>query len=155
MRKTKQPDSDGGRIAKYIKAERIYASSELIADLCEDGVTEANARQIIGRGSNNDGIWRSEHLRLPRNERLFARKSLVESPDFLAAVGEKLRRTSRKGLARCLNALAEHFVLHKIDVIRLLAVSLAGELPTGAARVSLYENELQGLGELGVKTILT
>lgn len=129
---------------------KVYTSSDLIALLGKVRVTSENARQILRRQAKDDGVWRSEKLKLANNERLFAATSTLETPDFIANVAEKVSHTKRKGLARCLSALSTRHVLHRLDVIRLLAVS-----PSTAANVGtrLYEAELEGLKELGIRII--
>src|SRR5688500_11545194 len=127
---------------------KVHTSSELIELLGKSGVTGDNARQIIRRRAKADGLWRSEKLRLANNERLFAGASTLKTPGFLMSVSEKLGRTKRKGMARCVAALSERHVLNKIEVIRLLAVSPVQ--PRGAAPKRLYEGELEGLKELGI-----
>lgn len=143
----------GNRLAKYLDRGQVLTSSELVERLKHEGASDANARQIISRNSNTNGVWRSEELRLARDERLFAEKQFVGTPAFLIAVGEKLRKTSRQGFARCVIALAKDAVLHRVNVIRLLAAPTEMEMSDNPPRGVLYENELAGLRELGVRLI--
>src|SRR4051794_36574288 len=101
----------------YLRDEDILTSSELIARLIKTGCTEANARQLIRRNSNGREVWRSEKLRLPKDERLFADARFAQTPTFFRAVGRKLAQTSRAAFARCLETLGEREALHKIDVM--------------------------------------
>ncbi len=143
----------GNPLAAYLHGGRVLTSSDLIALLRKTGASEANARQIIGRNSNTEGVWRSENLKLARDERLFAEQRHVGSASFFAAVGERLRNTSRHGLARCVAALATHGVLHRIDVMRLLAVSVESDKPANSRPGPSYSDEVESLRELGVQLV--
>jgi len=143
----------GNRLLSYLCGGRVCTSSELIRHLMSEGVGAVNARQIISRQSNTDGVWRSTHVRLEGGERLFAERSAVGSPVFFKNIGEKLKKTSRHGLARCVAALGTHQVLHRVNVIRLLAVSIGAESTAIGRLAHLYENELAGLRELGARII--
>lgn len=136
-------------------ADRVLTSSELIEQLQQSGFSADNARQLISRQANKNGIWRSENLRLPRDERLFAESNAVGTPPFFAKVGQKLRSTSRHGIARCVAALATHGVLHRVDMLRLLAVASAADLAGNSRRRrSLdYSDEVRSLQELGVRLV--
>ncbi len=153
MIRTTRKKAEGKTLLKYLEGGQVRTSSELARLLMNEGVGGVNARQIISRQSNTDGVWRSEHLRLARDERLFAEQSLVGSPGFFSKVGQKLQQTSRHGLARCVAALGTHHVLHRVNVIRLLAVSIAAESADSMRLTRLYENELAGLQELGATVI--
>ena len=148
------PDSAGSKLSPHISGRRLLTSSELVARLQGQGLSEQNARQFIRRHSNVNGVWRSEKLRLARDERLFADSSFVGCPDFYVAVGKKLMETSRQGLGRCLIALGKVHILNKIEAMRLLAVcdrAAGSHAPNHASR--LYQHELEGLHELGVRVI--
>jgi hypothetical protein len=127
----------------------VLTSAELIERLKKDGLTADNARQVLRRNSGNGEIWRSENLRLPNDERLFAARSLLQTSDFLSCAGAKIRMTSRHGLSRCLLELGKHLALHKVDVMRLLAVS---DQPQSKSK-RVYESELSALEELGLVRI--
>jgi hypothetical protein len=137
-------------LTKHLHGSGVLTSSELIARLCADGLTEPNARQVLSRYSNRAGIWRSERLRLRNDERLFAEKSLLTDSGFCRLVAEKLRNTNRWGMARCLEGLATERVLHKVNVYRLLAVSPDGNEQNGRR---VYQSELAGLKEIGVRVL--
>jgi hypothetical protein len=129
----------------------LLTSSELIARLRAEGLSEENARQVIRRNARGGEVWRSERLRLPKDERLFARAATVRTPDFYQAVGRKLLETKRRGLGRCLEALGARQALHKVDLMRLLAVSPEAANESGNSTKRLYEQELAGLEEIGVE----
>lgn len=152
METAKSTQSD--QLKAVIQEGKIYTSSELIRSLQRKGFKPENARQIISRHSNKDGVWRSEKLRLPHDERLFSDSGLVGTTPFFTQVGEKLRTSDRHGLARCVAALSTHGVLHRNDLLRLLAVTPECELsPTGQRRGPIYEAEVQSLQELGARLI--
>ncbi len=136
-----------------LSGQEVLTSSQLILRLQKAGHTKENARQIIRRRAQAGDLWRSEKLRLARGERLFADPSLVGKPEFFLAIGDKLQQTTRHGVARCITALGQIHVLHKIDVLRLLAVSPETLSASGFAKSRVYQNELAGLAELGVKVI--
>jgi len=110
------------KLLPFVGERTAVTSSELVRALQRNGYSDENARQLIRRHSNANGIWRSEGMKLARGERLFARSSFVSQSAFLTAVGAKLAQTSRQGLARCLSVLGRMHVLNKIEVLRLLAV---------------------------------
>lgn len=140
-------------LARHLTPGVILTSSELIARLKTEGLSEANARQVICRHACRNGVWRSEHLRLPRGERLFTTSGYARTTDFLKAVGAKLLDTNRWGLARCLQALGARQALHRVDVMRLLAVSPDAINGTGKVQRRLYEKELAGLEEVGALVV--
>lgn len=134
-------------LLKHLPEDDVLTSSELIALICKrDGESEANARQLLSRNANAEGVWRSERLRLPKDERLFARKKFMSTPYFYVCLGKKLLASKRRGLARCLEALGNRTALHKTDVMRLLAVS---EVAIDGQDRRLYQEELAGLEEIG------
>jgi hypothetical protein len=141
------------RLSKFLGNGQVLTSSELLAELRREGLAPANARQVVSRNSNISGVWRTQNLRLARDERLFAEKRFVGRPEFLVAVGEKLRKTSRQGFARCIIALGKEGVLHRVNVIRLLAATAESERSESASGANSYEKELAGLQELGVQII--
>jgi hypothetical protein len=136
-----------------LSEQEVLTSSELILRLQNLGHTGESARQIIRRRAQAGDLWRSNKLRLPRGERLFADPVFHGKPEFFIAIGNKLQQTSRHGLARCISALGQSHVLHKIDVLRLLAVSPKTLPASGLAKSRVYRNELSGLAELGVMVI--
>jgi hypothetical protein len=142
------------RLSRHLKEGELLTSSELIARLRQEGLSDANARKIISRNSNTNGVWRSQDLRLARDERLFGKKEFCSDPSFLTAVGEKLHKTSRKGFARCLVALGQEPVVHRVNLIRLLAVPAeGGGQKDRSTTTPPYENELAGLRELRARLI--
>ena len=153
MANKSSPRTGKERLLKYVAGGRVCTSSELIRSLSQSGLTEANARQLISRHSNTGEVWRSQHLKLARDERLFAEKKTVGTPWFFAAVGEKLRQTSRHGLARCVAALAAHGTLHRVDLMRLLAVPIVSDPVASTRSVPSYADEVTGLQELGARLI--
>lgn len=140
------------RLSEHLKREEVLTSSELIGRLKATGLTDDNARQLLRRSANSRIVWRSERLRLPKDERLFATQDFFGSRSFYQAVAEKLRSTSRWGMARCLEVLAQRGALHKIAVMRLLAVSPDTGSGNGRAK-RLYESELAALEEIGGRVI--
>lgn len=140
-------------ILNHLPKDDVLLSSELIALLRADGASEANARQKLRRTANSDGIWRSERLRLPKDERLFSRRAFVGTLEFYDRLGKKLLASNRNGLARCLEALGSRQVLHKTDLMRLLAVSEAGTGRDSEGARRLYRQELAGLEEIGATVL--
>ena len=138
-------------LSQYFSGNEVLTSAELILRLTKGGYSEDNARQVIRRHAKADSIWRSSGLRLPRNERLFAPAAFCGKPSFLGAVALKLAAAHRYGLARCLSVLCQRPVLHKVDVMRLLAVAPAAVLKPGRTLTRVYESELAGMCELGVE----
>lgn len=135
-------------------AQGVCTSSELIERLVQGGCSPQNARQAISRHSKRNGVWRSQNLRLPRDERLFADRSVIGTPLFFSQVGAKLLSTGRRGLARSVGALGAHGLLHRIDLFRLLAVAPASEVSSEQMqRRPSYESELRSLEELGARVI--
>lgn len=144
----------GERELAAILAGGVHTSSELIGRLVQDGHTPQSARQILSRQSNKDGVWRSQNLRLPRNERLFAKLHLVGTQPFFSQIGAKLLSTGRCGLARSVGALGTHGLLHRIDLLRLLAAAPTPLVPAQKSPRHLsYEDELRSLEELGARVI--
>ena len=139
-------------LVKFLCDSTVLTSSELINRLKDTGLTDASARQTLRRNCNGTDVWRSEKLRLPKDERLFAMRSTVGEPSFYKNAGEKLKGTTRHGLARCLDALSGRTVLHKVDVMKLLAVSENGSGPKSPGK-RMYEHELAALEEIGVSVI--
>src|SRR5438105_4583272 len=88
----------------HLPDSEVLTSCELIARLRASGMKEENARQFLRRNALGP-VWRSEWLRLPKDERLFAHRTFLRTPQFFEAVGKKLLETNRGGLARCLHAL--------------------------------------------------
>lgn len=144
----------GKRELEGIIAKGVYTSSELIGRLVQHGYSPQNSRQILSRQSNKNGIWRSQNLRLPRDERLFAQRSAVGTQAFFSLVGAKLLSTGRHGLARTVGALGAHGLLHRIDLLRLMSVAPASAVPPEQSqRGPSYESELCSLEELGARVI--
>lgn len=140
-------------LLRHLSPGTVLTSSELIRCLKATGLSDDNARQLIRRNAARGQVWRSERLRLPKDERLFANEASVHTPGFFRAVGAKLLETNRRGLARCLQALGVCQALHKVDLMRLLAVSpeSVGNSTRGARR--LYEDEIAGLEEIGAVVV--
>jgi hypothetical protein len=142
------------RELEAIVAEGVHTSSELIARLVRGGHSPQNACQVLSRQSNKTCVWRSQNLRLPRDERLFADRRAVGTRPFFLQVGAKLVLTGRHGLARCVGALGAHGLLHRIDLFRLLAVAPTSDAPSNQSRGGpSYESELSSLEELGARVI--
>lgn len=137
-----------------ILANGVHTSSELIGLMERDGHSNDSARQFLSRHANKNRIWRSQRLRLPRDERLFADRESVGSVPFFSQVGEKLRASNRQGIARAVAALGVHRLLHRVDLLRLLAVAPTGDVLGGKSdRRLTYEAELESLEELGARVI--
>jgi hypothetical protein len=110
------------------------------------------ARQAIARSAKAGEIWRSEAMRLPRNERLFASKAFRTHPEFFNQVAKTLASTNRAALSRFLSVLRQRHVINRVDVMRLLAVAPTALTATHLGK-RLYETDLAGLKELGVELI--
>lgn len=144
----------GERQLEAIVAKGVHTSSELISRLVAGGHSPENARQILSRRSNKNGVWRSGNLRLPRDERLFADRRAVGTQPFFLEAGIRLLSTGRHGLARIVGALGAHGLLHRIDALRLLAVAPESDVPSQQSRRGpSYESELRSLEELGAQII--
>lgn len=144
----------GDQRIEIINDDRVYTSSELIGKLNAEGFSTPNARKILSRESQKKSLWRSETLKLPRDERLFSRLGLVGTPSFFAQIGEKLRSTQRHGIARSVAALGTHKLLHRMDLLRLLAVTSSTDAALSGSRQRLsFEEECRSLEELGAKII--
>lgn len=141
------------RLGKYLAEGELLTSSELASKLTSDGYSGVNARKLISRYANTNGIWRSEKVRLAKDERLFAHKKRLGTERFLRIVGEKLAETSRQGLARCIQSLVDVLVLNRISVLRLLAVHARPPLSDLPAMAEDYGGELSGMEELGVRAV--
>ncbi len=136
-----------------IRYGEVLTSRELIGRIEKTGQKAANARQILRRQHAQGIVWRSADLKLAYNERLFALPAFRGSPGFYAAVAQKIAETNRFGIARCLDSLARQSVLHKIEVMRLLAVAPSQVEVNDAKQRRLYENELRALKEIGIRII--
>jgi hypothetical protein len=140
-------------LSRHFRAGSVLTSSELISRLTAEGMSADAARQTIRRHAGRGEIWRSEELHLAKDERLFALASDIRTPGFFRAVGTKLLDTNRWGLARCLEALGSRQVLHKVDVMRMLAVSPNSSAGKRLARSRAYDAQLAGLREIGVTLV--
>lgn len=139
------------RLSALVGPDEVLRSSQVIARLREQGLSAANARQIIRRSAKDDGVWRSVDLRLPRNERLFTTAAFRKSGRFLPALMPALEAAGRRGLARCVDAVVKKKVLHRVDAMRLLAVGPA--TPRKSASRSAYDDELRGIREIGLTVV--
>ncbi|MFZ2874293.1 MAG: hypothetical protein WAZ94_07395 [Phycisphaerales bacterium] len=135
-------------IAGTIGHREVLTSSTLLARMVKKGLSPAQARQRMSRGAE-DGkrIWRSQNLALPHNERLFARREFVGSPQFFNAVGAHLE-SARPGLARCLEAATKRPVLLEYEVAKLSASLLNAP---ATARVPTIQREMAALTEVGFR----
>lgn len=124
-----------------LRHDELLTSGELGDRLTADGRTATAARQQMARAARRNGIWRSSSLQLPGRERLFAQKSFVGTPEFLAAAEAVLVKT-RPGLARCISAIRKRQVLLRPEAERLLAVRTTDE----------YRRAARALGEIGLAT---
>src|SRR5262249_22974951 len=88
-----------------------------------------------------------------KDERLFARTATARTPAFFQTIGTKLLQTNRMGMARCLQALGDRTALHKVDLMRLLAVSPESPSWNGKSAKRLYEKELAALEEIGSRVV--
>ena len=145
--------SSKNSVVDAIQSREVISSGELINQLRDLGFTDEGARQAIVRSAKAGDIWRSESLKLPRNERLFTTKAFRNHSEFFDEVGKKLAGTNRDGLARFLRVLGQQKVIHKIDVMRLLAVAPATTERQRDFNKRVYERELAGLTELGVEVV--
>ncbi len=88
-------------IDHLIKPGEVVTSSEFIKRVEEEGYSYAHARKLIQNESTKSEIWRSEHIALPKNIRLFSRKGYCGTEDFAAKVIPMLEE-QRPGLFRVL-----------------------------------------------------
>jgi len=107
------------KLLSVLKQDEVVSSSELIERLVVSGIPNATARQILGRASKHKEIWRTERLKLQRNERLFARSGFVGNAEFIGRVHQVLIQNDRRGIVRCLEVLKDRKVLNWVDAIRL------------------------------------
>jgi len=142
-----------GRVAKLLKAGEIVPSAEVVRRLLEHGMKDVAARKLMQRESESGKIWRSNHLKLTANERLFALPRTVGSSGFLSEIQKRLKDKDRRGLARCLQALRNRRVLHWITASRLLAVSPTRTPESDRAKRPTFVEELAALVELGAKVV--
>lgn len=145
--------SDSQTIVKLLavlKPDEVVSSSSLIQRLLASGIPNATARQILGRASKHKEIWRTELLKLQRNERLFARSSFVGNAEFFGLVRKVLIQNGRRGLVRCLDVLKDRKLLNWVDAVRLLAVSTSND-ETDSSRRPDFGEEIQALKELGIE----
>ena len=98
--------SSDSNLASFVQPGEILTSRQLQDRLVAAGKTPANARKIISRGHQNGQLWRSEKFRMPGNERLFARAEYWGTRDFCKKVADLIATTTRRGIARCLDAIA-------------------------------------------------
>jgi hypothetical protein len=122
----------------------VLTSDELITKLTDGGVGKATARQTLSRAVAAHEVWRSEHFRLPRNGRIFARHEFVGTDAFFLKAIAKI--SARPGIARCLEALGQRSVLLLCEAQKLLA-SPCG---TTSNKFPTFESECQALSEFGV-----
>jgi hypothetical protein len=112
------------------------------------GYGRAAARQAISRAArSSQRLWRSSNLQLQRGERLLARASFSGTPGFYEQAAERLK-TTRPGLARCLDGLANEGVLNRVHAQRLIAAAV---LQSDNATSPGFDAEVAALGELGVR----
>lgn len=145
--------SSNNPVVDAIKSQEVVTSGELISRLRDRGFTDEAARQAIVRSAKAGQIWRSDSLKLPRNERLFSTRAFRNHSEFFDEVGKKLAGTNRDGLAGFLRALGQQEVIHKINAMRLLAVAPAMTNRQREFNKRVYERELGGLKELGVEVV--
>src|SRR5947208_1887707 len=100
------------RLTDHLAFDDVVTSSVLAARLKKrDGVSDAHARKMVSRRFAEEGLWRSEKLKLQQNERLFARRQFQGTASFFQKVVPLLEK-SRPGIARCLQKLADELVLN-------------------------------------------
>lgn len=138
----------GPTLLNVMGPSEVLTSSELQERLVSRGYGKAGAKQAISRAARaGDGLWRSNILQLPRGERLFARSSFAGTREFYQAAQERLRST-RPGLARCLEGLAENQVLHKVHAQRLVGAAVQAR---DIASSPTFDASIRALSELGVR----
>lgn len=130
----------------------VRTSSELAAEFIAQGGSAEAARKHVSRLAKEEGVWRSDKFRLSQNERLFSSRDFVGSSQFLKQVALKLEKSNRQGIYRCVQALCERTALHRLDLLRLLAVPV-GQSSTNGRRIQTYSDEIAALEELGARLI--
>jgi hypothetical protein len=128
-----------------IRNGEVLTSSDFIKRLMDEGYTYSHARKLIQKESAKNGIWRSKHVALPKNIRLFSLDGYCGTKEFRNTIIPILEK-NRPGLARVIGALAKRQVLLKAHVQRLLASpqdSFSSKCPS-------YSKEVAALEELKV-----
>lgn len=138
------------RLRQLLTAHEVVTSADLKQRIRAKGVSDAYAGQMLRRQYEAEGLWRSERLKLSQNERLFAHSKLVGTSEFFKQV-EVLLRQARPGIARCLRRLAEEQVVHRVQMMKLLASPL--EHKENVHRPAI-ERELEALVELGIRSVM-
>lgn len=130
-----------------LASEIVLTSDELLDRLVNAGQSSMAARQALKRASGSGRVWRSEHCRLPGNQRLYALPQIAGTDKFFQAAASKIAQSTRHGIARCLTALAQDGVLLGVDAQKLLAAPTTEAAPS---KHLPFEDELTALEELGV-----
>ena len=133
------------QLSTFISGDEVLTSSQLLRRLRDHfGGNESANRTRLARATNTPAVWRSNSLLLPKNQRLFTRRTFFRSPQFFTTVATVLE-TERPGLSRLLHCLGKVEFLHETQARKLLAapVQESGAFPG-------LERDLLALNELGV-----
>lgn len=133
-------------LSKFVKEAEVIRSSELSRRCVAAGIDPVHARKLIARAANKNGVWRSDYLALQRNERLFARRSFVASPEFHNHLLPILE-AERPGLYRLARRLRQTGVVLRPHAEMLLASPLnhqGAKFPTYDLEVAAVEELLLG-----------
>jgi hypothetical protein len=130
-------------LTNHIRSNELLTSSSLIGRCVGAGLDPANARQLVRRNSSRNGVWRSEHLALRNNGRLFCHSSFKGSQQFIAQLLPILAE-ERPGLHRMVRKLLSDGVVLKSHAQMLLG----SPIDTRKARYPSYESEIAALEEI-------
>ncbi len=126
-----------------ISAKEIATSTTLIGRCVAQGITRANARQLVRRNSGRANLWRSEKLALEQNGRLFAHESFVGTKEFIDLLLPILK-DQRPGLYRLARKTIDEGLVLKPQAQMLLA----SPIETRNTRYPTYEAEMAALEEV-------
>jgi hypothetical protein len=132
-------------IDHLIQNGEVLTSSQFIKRVTDEGYSNAHARKLIQKKSAKNGIWRSKHIALPKNIRLFSREGYCGTKEFTATIIPILQQ-NRPGLARVYGALTKRNVLLKPHVELLLA----SPHNSGNSKCPTYFREVAALEELKI-----
>jgi hypothetical protein len=130
-------------LGKHIGPNEMVTSSMLIGRCVAFGLSQVNARQVVRRGSTRNGIWRSEKLALAGNGRIFARRVILGTDDFVKQLVPVLQK-ERPGLYR----LAKKMLIDEVALQPHAKMLLASPLAPKKTRFPSYESEVAALEEV-------
>ncbi len=122
----------------------IVTSTDLVQRLVKRGYAAGTARQLLRRGYEAAGLWRSDSLVLPTGARLFARKPYFGDSSFLRELRPILHK-HRPGIGRVLDAMMRWEAIDLDTLKKLTAVKL-----DSAASGEKHAQELAAIVEVGI-----